>query len=246
MIQKSYTILKVLIVLLILVQATYALDPMYEYRYTLGPEILVPDAFHVGAGFYTRRNADGRVVINTQIGLSDDFEIGLKYLAGTNDYWVIKRERHREKHNLHMIDLGVKYAINQNLALQADVPAAINKNWDWAGVLSLTQWDGYTKNLSFLYEFRLGFGGAAGEDSNVKPAAAFVPNFQIGQSFRVSIGTVVSSSFENSANDFMLDILPKVEIGLRWFRITSEVAIGILTWDAERYNRYAIFIIADV
>jgi len=123
---------------------------------------------------------------------------------------------------------------------------ALNKNWDWGGVLSLTRWNGYAKNLSFLSEFRLGFGGAAGDESHVKLAGAFVPNFQIGQSLRVSVGTIPSFSFENSANDFMLDILPKVEVGLKWFRLTGEVAIGILTWDAERYNRYAIFIVSDV
>jgi len=111
--QKSYTILKILIILQILVQTTYALDPMYEYRYTLGPEILVPDAFHVGAGFYTRRNADGRLILNTQVGLADEFEVGLKWLAGTKDNWVIKREKHNEKLNWHIIDIGVKFALNR-------------------------------------------------------------------------------------------------------------------------------------
>jgi len=246
--QKSCIILKILIILQILVQATYALDPMHEYRYTLGPEILVPDAFHAGTGFYTRYNADGRIVFNFQIGLAESFEAGFKYSLGTNDDWVIAKNKgkHAEDHDWHMIDIGAKYAINPHLTMQADFPVALNKEWDWGGVFTLSQWDGYTKNLSFLYELRLGLGGAAGENSNVKPAVAFLPNFQIGESFRASVGTMCSFSFENFSHDFMLDILPKLEFGLKWFRLTGEVAIGILTWDAARYNRYAIFIVSDV
>jgi len=245
--QKSYTILKFLIILQILAQTTYALDPMYEYRYTLGPEILVPDAFHVGTGFYTRRNADIRFIVNSQIQLIDQLEFGFKYLGGTKDDWVLKQYVHDQKLSWHMINFGVKFALNQHLTLQADIPIALNRDWDWGGVLSITKFNGYARNLSFLSEFRLGFGGAAGEDSYVKPAAAFVPNFQIGQSFRVSIGTIASFSFENSANDLMLDILPKVEVGIfEGISLTGEVAIGILTWDAERYNRYAVFIMTKI
>ncbi|MCL2260293.1 MAG: hypothetical protein FWC15_02940 [Fibromonadales bacterium] len=244
--QKFYAIL---IILQILVQTTYALDPLYEYRYTLGPEILVPDALHVGAGFYTHYNQDGKAILNFQIGLTDEFEAGLKWLAGTNDSWIIAKDKPDQKyrkHSGHIIDVGAKVALKPHLTLQADVPIALNEDWDWGGVLSLTQWTGYAKNLSFLYEFRLGFGGAAGEESYVKPAVSFFPNFQIGQSFRVSVGTITSFSFENIQNDFMLDILPKVEAGLKWFRLTGEVSIGILSWEAKRYNRYAVFIVSDV
>ncbi|MCL2100455.1 MAG: hypothetical protein FWH22_01935, partial [Fibromonadales bacterium] len=56
-----------LIALVFAFSVSHALDPMYDYRYTLGPEILVPDAFHIGAGGYTRRNEDLKFVFNTQI-----------------------------------------------------------------------------------------------------------------------------------------------------------------------------------
>jgi hypothetical protein len=235
--------------ILILVQAVYALDPMYDYRYTLGPEILVPDAFHFGVGGWTYINEDFTIAANLQLGLTDEFEIGIKYIGGTNNSWVINRniKPHDPWDISHLIDIGAKYAISRHLSLQADVPIALNEDRDWGGVLSISQWDGYTKNVSFLFEGRLGFGGAAGEaDSYVKPSLSFFPYFQIGESFRLSIGTIGSFSYGRFKDDVMLDILPKLELGLAWFRLTGEVSIGILAWKAEKYNRFALFIVSDV
>jgi len=223
---------------------SHALDPIYDYRYTLGPEILVPDAFHVGAGAFSRFNEDAKIVFNLQVGIIDNLEAGLKYMVGTNDDWIITRDTYRN-HTISMIDIGIKFALSKNLSLQADVPMAINRDREWGGVLSLSQWDGYTRNVSFLFEGRLGFGGAAGDGRYVKPVAAFFPYFQIGESFRLSTGTIVSGS-NYFKDDFMLDILPKLEVGLVWFRAQVEYSIGILTWKAEKHNRLALFITSDI
>ena len=240
---KSY------IVLMLVFGISHALDPMYDYRYTFGPEILVPEAFHVGLGAYSHYNNDLKIVSNFQIGLGRKFEMGLKYLGGTNDDWVIARsgvERSYRNHYMHMINIGAKYAIGPHLTMQADAPIALNKDRDWGGIVSITQWDGYTKNVSFLFEGRVGFGGAAGEGSYAKPALAFFPYFQIGESFRLSIGTIGSFSFGHFKDDFMLDILPRLELGLRWFRLTGEVAIGILTYNAKIHNKFALFWVKDI
>jgi len=251
-------ILKILPIL-IAVQAVYALDPMYDYRYTLGPEILVPDAFHVGLGGFTNLNEDLTIVSNIQLGISNKFEIGAKFTGGTDQRWIIRREctsaddkddkttRCYRNHTYYLMDIGAKYAISKHLSLQADVPMALNQDREWGGVISLSQWDGYTRNVSFLFEGRVGFGGAAGEkDSYAKPAAAFVPYFQLGESFRLSIGTIGSFSVGRLKDDAMLDILPKLELGLTWFRLTGEVSIGILSWKAEKHNRFALFLVSDV
>ncbi|MCL1967125.1 MAG: hypothetical protein FWF67_04520 [Fibromonadales bacterium] len=233
--------------ILIMAQAVYALDPMYDYRYTLGPEILVPDAFHGSIGAFTYWNEDFTSVINFQLGITREFEIGAKYIGGTNNKWILDKKRHDPWDLSHLINIGAKYAISPHLTLQADAPIALNKDRDWGGVLSISQWDGYTKNVSFLFEGRLGFGGATSEkDSYVKPAAAFVPYFQIGESFRLSIGTIGSFSIGHFKDDAMLDILPKLELGLAFCRLTGEVSIGILTWKAEKYNRVAVFAVADL
>jgi len=249
-------ILKILPIL-IMVQAVYALDPMYDYRYTLGPEILVPGAFHIGGGGFTHLNEDFTLLFNFQLGITDNFEIGVKYNGVTDQRWLIRKEspynpsdkttQWYRNHNYHLIDAGAKYAISRHLSLQVDVPVALNEDRKWGGVLSLSQWDGYTKNVSFLIEGRLGIGGAAGEeDSYAKPSLGFFPYFQIGESFRFSTGIIGSSSFGNYKDDAMLDILPRLELGFTMFRVTGEVSIGILTARSEKYNRYALFLVSDI
>jgi hypothetical protein len=223
-----------IIVLLFAFDFSYSLDDMYNYRYTLGPEIVVPDAFFVGGGgwtHYTNDFNDLYVVFNIQMGLTNRLEIGAKYIVSS------------------LADVGAKFAISRNLSLQADVPFAINKDREWGGVLSLSQWDGYTKNVSFIYEGRLGFGGAAGDGRWFKPSLAFFPYFQIGNAFRLSVGTLCSfgtGKYDYFKEDFMLDIIPRMELGLAWFRLMGEVSIGILTWEAKKQNRFALFITADV
>jgi len=253
---KSLKILPILI----MVQAVYALDPMYDYRYTLGPEILVPDAFHAGIGGFTHLNEDFTGLVNFQLGITDEFEMGAKISGGTDQRWIIRKEfpadkndpttrwyRNPAKSPYFLIDVGAKYAISKHLSLQADVPMALNRDREWGGVLSISQWDGYTKNVSFLHEGRLGFAGAAGEgDSYVKPSIGSFIYFQLGESFRFSTGLIGSGSFGRFKDDFMLDILPKLELGLTWFRLTGEVPIGIASWKAEKHKRFALFLVSDI
>jgi len=217
---------------------SHALDAMYDYRYTLGPEIMVPDAFFVGFGGWTRYTNDLYLMSNLQIGLTDRFEIGAKYIGGS-----------ASGHRSHLLDVGTKFAISRNLSLQADVPFALNQERDWGGVLSLSQLDGYTKNVSFIYEGRLGFGSAAGEDRYVKPSLALFPYFQIGNAFRLSVGTLWSfgvGKVEHFKEDCMVDIMPRVEFGIFHLRFMGEVSIEILTWEAKKHNRYAFFVTTDI
>jgi len=226
---------KIVIILLLALNLSYALDQMYDYRYTLGPEIVVPDAFFVGlGGAWTYNTKNLYLMSNLQIGITDRFEVGAKLITVRSS----------------LIDLGAKFAISRNLALQADFPFALNQESDLGGVLSLSQWDGYTKNVSFIYEGRLGFGSAAGDGRYVKPALAFYPYFLIGNAFRLSVGTLCSFGIGSQSDyfkeDFMMDIMPRVEFGIFHLRFMGEVSIGILTWEAEKRNRYALFITTDI
>jgi hypothetical protein len=239
---------RIILVLALIFTTSHALDPMYDYRYTLGPEILVPDAFSFGAGAFSRWNEDLTLVTNIQLGLSRDFEMGIKFMGGTNDDWVLDRsiKPHDPWKILPLINIGGKYAISPRLCLQADVPIALNIDKDWGGVISISQLDGYSKNVSFLFEGRVGFGGAAGKDNYEKISLMYIPYFQIGDAFRLSVGPIGSFSFENYSDNLMLDILPKVEAGFKFFTFIAEVSIGILTLDAEKYNRYSLFMMADI
>ncbi|MDR2579690.1 MAG: hypothetical protein LBC85_01685 [Fibromonadaceae bacterium] len=226
----------------------YALDPMYNYRYTLGPEIVVPDASHASLGVWTYLNEDLVLSSNVQFGLTDKFEIGAKYIGGTNDEWVTSRSRDRNHFN-SIVNVGAKYAIYPHIALQADVPVSLNRDMDWSGILTVTKYDAFARNVSFIYEGRVGFGEMVGDNSYVKTAASGSAYFQIGSAFRMSV-TAVSSGSVGSArdlkDDFMVDVLPRIEMGFKSFRVIGEVAIAILTYNAEELNRYAVFVVSDM
>jgi len=216
---------------------SYALDPMYDYRYTLGPEIVVPDAFIWGGGGWTHYTGDLYLMSNLQIGLTDRFEIGAK-IMGKFKRWYSDSS---------LVDIGTKFAISRNLALQADVPIAINSERGWGGVLSISQWDGYTKKVSFIHEGRLGFGSSAGKDRYVKISYDYFQYFQISDSFRISVGALLSSSagnYEYFKKDFMGDIMPRVEFGILHWRFMGEVSIGI--WPENAENRYAVYVTTDI
>jgi len=224
---------KIVVILILALNLSYALDQMYDYRYTLGPEILVPDAFFVGTGgAWTYNTKNLYLMGNLQIGITDWLEVGAKLITIRSS----------------LIDLGAKFAISRNLALQADFPFALNQESDFGGVLSLSQWDGYTKNVSFIYEGRLGFGSVAGEGRYVRPSGAFFPYFLIGNAFRLSVGTLLSFSvgdkYDYFKDDFMIDIMPRVEFGIFHLRFMGEVTIGILA--SEKRNRYALFVTTDI
>jgi len=227
---------KIIIILVLAFNFSHALDAMYDHRYTLGPEIVVPDAFLVGGGAWTRYKNDLSLMSNLQIGLTDRFEIGAK-IIGEFKKWYL---------NSSLIDIGAKFAISRNLALQADVPFTLNSERDWGGVLSISQWDGYTKKVSFIHEGRFGFGSSAGEDRHVKISYAYFPYFQISDAFRISVGALLSSSAEYFSKDFMGDIMPRVEFGIFHLRFMGEVSIGILTWKADKCNRYALYVTTDI
>ena len=230
---------KIIILFVLAFNFSYALDQMYDYRYTLGPEIVVPDAFFWGGGGWTHYNNDLYLMSNLQIGLADRFEIGAK-IMGEFKRWYL---------NSSLLDVGAKFAISRNLALQADVPIALNSERDLGGVLSLSQWDGYTKKVSFIHEGRLGFGSVAGEDRYVKISYSYFPYFQVSDAFRISVGALFSSSagkYEYFKEDFMCDIMPRIEFGIFHLRFMGEVSIEILTWEAKKHNKYAIYATTDI
>jgi hypothetical protein len=234
-----------IIILVLVFKFSHALDVMYDYRYTLGPEIVVPDAFFVGGGGWTHYTDDLYLITNIQLGLTDRFEIGAKFIYGYGRDYTSEHKKGQSS----LVDVGAKFAISRHLSFQADVPFYLSEERDWGGVLSLSQWDGYTKNVSFIYEGRLGFGSAAGDGRWFKPSLAFFPYFQIGDAFRLSVGTLCSfgtGKYDYFKEDFMLDIMPRVEFGIFHLRFMGEVSIGILAWEAKKRNRYALFLTTDI
>lgn len=211
----------ILIFLSILTVSVSALDRFWDARYTFGPEFMVKDRFTLGAGFYTEYQEDASFPLNIQIALSDYWEVGGKLFFTTYE---------KLESIYAYIDVGAKYRFQPNSTLQMDILMGLNH--DNGGALSFTynNLQVITKNFSTLYEARIGlFDGVAGSDGWVKFSGAVFPQVRLGNPIRATIGIVSSGSVGNLSDDFMIDLLPRLDIGiLSYLTLTGELAIGVL------------------
>jgi hypothetical protein len=227
--------------LLFLAPAAFALDLLYDVRYSQGPEILVPTAFHGGVGFNTRWEDDGVFPVNVQIGINEKWEAGAKVILGWPYTTASKAEPFRA-----FLDVGGKYAITPYSALQVDAWIGLNNSEGGGFVLGYTKLEQYTKNFSLLSEARLGvLDAVAGDSGWVKPMIGFYPNFQVAEFLRFYIGGVVSGSVGNLTEDFSFDLMPRAEVGFSRFRLLAEVSIGILLKNNNK-NRISLFGTVDL
>jgi hypothetical protein len=187
---------------------------------------MVQDRFSVGAGYHTACIEDGTIPINTQIAINDYWEFGGKIFFTTND----KLETIQT-----FMDGGVKYRLREYATLEADFLFGINNNEGGGLVFSYAQLQRLSKNFSNLLEGRIGFFDAVtGEGGYAKLGVGVTPQLMLGHSVRAMIGVESSGSLGNLTDDFMIDLVPRIEIGLLpYLRVLGELAIGILQ---ERNN----------
>jgi len=215
--------------------ASSALDRLYDVRYTFGPEILVPDEFTGGGGFYTRFEEDLTLPLALKIGVNEDWEVGAKLSLGTYD----KLETVQG-----FIDLGAKFRFTSYSAFQVDALLGLNNSDGGALAFSYTRAHRYTRNFSMMFEGRAGFFDAVtGEDGWVKLAGGLYPQFQMVESVRFRIGAVSSGSLGNLNDDFMVDLVPQMELGIgKGLKLQTEVAIGILQDDNNDDVRFGMYL----
>lgn len=227
------------LLLALLASSALALDPLYDVRYTFGPEILVPDEFTAGGGFFTRFEEDISLPLNVKIGIDEFWEFGAKLTPGTQD----KLESVQS-----YIDLGVKYRFTSYSAFQADAMLGVNNDRGGALALTYTRAQRYTRNVSMLFEGRTGFFDAAtGEDGWVKLAGGLYPQFQVGNAVRFRIGAISSGSLGHLSDDFMLDLMPQVEVGIgKGLKVQAEVAVGILQDDNNDNTRFGMYLTTGI
>ena len=219
--------------------AAFALDPMHDVRYTLGPEILIPNEFTASGGFYTRFEEDLTLPFAIKVGLNEEWEIGSKLSLGTYD----KLESVQG-----FLDVGAKYRFTSYSAFQADLMLGINNDKGGALALTYTRAQRYTRNFSMLFEGRTGFfEPVTGEDGWVKLSGSLYPQFQVGESVRFRVGAVSSGSLGNLGGDFMVELLPQKEGGLpQGFSILAEVAVGILQDDNNDDTRLGMYVTTGI
>ncbi|MBP5248238.1 MAG: hypothetical protein J6Z31_10350 [Fibrobacter sp.] len=210
-----------LLLTIFLVASASALDRIWDARYTFGPEFMVRDRTSIGAGFYTNYQEDGYLPMNAQLAINDYWEIGAKLLFDSED-------------NLESIqsyvDVGGKYRILEYSTIGADFLIGVGNKRGAGLVFSYTSLHPMSRIFSTLYEARLGFfDRIVSDDGLAEFALGVTPRFKFTPALIAMIGIESSGSFGDLLDDFMVDIVPRVQIGiLPYFHVMGELSIGIL------------------
>ncbi len=208
-------------VLLLLSGSALALDNIWDARYTFGPEFLSRDRISVGGGFYTNYQEDGYLPVNAQLAINDYLEIGGKLLFDTEDDLETVQT---------YVDFGAKYRIFEYSTIEADFLVGIGNHRGSALVFSYAKLHPLSRIFSTLYEARIGFLDRIVSDGGLATLAfGATPQFKFTDALLAMIGIETSGSLGNITDDFMVDIVPRVQVGiLPYFHISAELAIGIL------------------
>lgn len=213
----------------------YALDPIWDMRYTFGPDGRSSPKIGLGLGLRTDYNTNVLFPVNLTSSLTKNFDIGTKVDVQTYD---------RLNHTQASLDIGGRFRFNQSAFVEADAYFGLNRNNGSAVVLTLASDQHISQNFLTYYELRAGFlDGVTGEDGYVKIQAGLTPTLIFGRFFRCMVEVVTSGSAGNLKDDFMVDILPKLEFTFGGTRVRLDFDIGILQETNNDRKGIALYVI---
>ena len=176
-----------LLCLLFAVLATnaFALDHMWDMRYTFGPESRPSPKMGFGLGIRSPFNSNVLFPINFTRQLNKKFDVGTKLDINT----------YNKLDEIHTaLDIG-----------------------------------GLARCFANYYELRAGFlEGATGKDGYAKFSAAVIPTIVFGQIFRLFLEVNTSASVGHFRDDFMVDIIPKMELTFGGTHIRIDFDVGVM------------------
>lgn len=216
------TLIRNTVLLLVLgAVSSFALDRIWDARYTFGPEFLTRDRFSAGGGFYTNYEEDGYLPLNIQVAINDFWEIGGKLLFETEDDLESVQT---------YVDVGAKYRVFEYSTVGADFLIGVGNHRGAGLVFSYATLQPLSRIFSTLYEARIGFLDRVVSNGGLATIAfGATPEFKFTEALLAMIGIEASGSLGNIMDDFMVDIVPRVQIGvLPYFHVAAEISIGIL------------------
>ena len=204
----------------ILCANAFAVDRMWDIRYTFGPDTRPSPRWGLGVGAVNNYGTDILFPVNVTTALSREWNIGGKVNVQSLDKF---------DQVIITLDIGGRYLINENNFLELDGNFGLNRNNSTAVVLTYGNEQFISKNFANFYELRVGaLQGVTGEDGYVKLAAGMTPTLYFTSFFRTFIEINMSGSVGNLTDDFMVDIIPKLELTISTFRIRLDFDIGIM------------------
>ncbi|MBO7512709.1 MAG: hypothetical protein J6T54_07045 [Fibrobacter sp.] len=214
----------------------FAVDRMWDIRYTFGPDTRPSPRWAIGVGAVNNYGTDILFPANITTALSKEWNVGGKINVQSVDKF---------DQVIISLDIGGRYLINENNFLELDGNFGLNRNNSTAVVLTYGNEQFISKNFANFYEIRVGaLQGVTGENGYVKLAAGMTPTLYFTNYFRTYIEINMSGSVGNLTEDFMVDIIPKFELTFNTFRIRLDFDIGIMQEKNNDVQTIALYVMA--
>ncbi|OWV26076.1 hypothetical protein B7988_07100 [Fibrobacter sp. UWB1] len=228
----SHFIIFVLIGLCI--QNAFALDRIWNMRYTLGPDARPSPKFAAGLGLRSDFGSNVLFPVNILGALNKEWELGAKV-----DMYTYNQMDNMEA----SIDIGGRYRMGAGRFVELDGYFGLNRNNGSAMVLTYGKEVYIASSFSNTYEARAGFfDGVTGDDGYVKFAFGTIPTLHFGRSFLCMIEITSSGSVGHFRDDFMVDIIPKMELAFGSTRVRLEFDIGVLQDDNNDQKSIGLYV----
>ncbi|MCF0224306.1 MAG: hypothetical protein HUK20_08545 [Fibrobacter sp.] len=220
----------------LMVGNSFALDRIWDMRYTYGPEARPSPRFALGLGMRSDFGSNVLFPINVSGQISKDLDIGAKV-----DVFTYGQMENVEE----SVDFGGRFRFREGF-LEVDGYFGLNRNNGSAVVLTYGKDYYVARNFSNYYEIRAGFlDGVTDKDGIFKVALGTMPTFHFGRSFRCMVEITSSGSVGHISDDFMVDIIPKIEISAGSSRIRLDFDIGVLQEDNNDNKTIALYVLSS-
>lgn len=204
----------------ILVTNAFAVDHFWDMRYNFGPESRPSPKIGVGLGIRSPFNSDVLFPINFTTRLNKEFDVGAK--LDINTYGQL------EEINT-ALDIGVRYRYRPSSFIAFDGYLDLSETSQSALAFTIGTQQFIAKCFANYYELRAGFlDGATGKDGYVKFSASMIPTIVFGQVLRMFLEVTSSASVGNLKDDFMVDIIPKIELTFGGTHVRIDFDVGVM------------------
>ncbi|OWV23050.1 hypothetical protein B7991_02460 [Fibrobacter sp. UWB3] len=189
-------------------------------RYNFGPESRPSPKIGVGLGIRSPFNSDVLFPINFTTRLNKEFDVGAK--LDINTYGQL------EEINT-ALDIGVRYRYKPSSFIAFDGYLDLSETSQSALAFTIGTQQFIAKCFANYYELRAGFlDGATGKDGYVKFSASMIPTIVFGQVLRMFLEVTSSASVGNLKDDFMVDIIPKIELTFGGTHVRIDFDVGVM------------------
>ena len=204
----------------ILATSSFALDHFWDMRYNFGPESRPSPKMGIGLGIRSPFNSDVLFPINFTTRLNKNFDVGAK--LDINTYNRLEETR-------TALDLGVRYRYKPSSYIAFDGYLDLSETSQSALAFTIGTQQFIAKCFANYYELRAGFlDGATGKDGYAKFSASMIPTIVFGQVLRMFLEVTSSASIGNLKDDFMVDIIPKMELTFGGTHVRIDFDVGVM------------------